>query len=153
MRLPRVALIAALPLLASVAQAQPNAADARTLQACLAAQDGKLGMACIGVIADPCISAEPVTEKQRACAVRELALWEAQLDAALKRVKRGGFKEVDGAVTRSQQTWRSSLKDLCPVFGKIDPGMLPGGEPYCLLQETAARTLLLRRLGEAVNEH
>lgn len=153
MRLALVVLIAALPSLIPAAHAQPNAADPRTLQACLDAQDGKLGMACIGIIADPCIGAEPATEKQRACAARELALWEAQLDGALKKVKRGGFKEVDAAVTRSQQAWRSSLKDLCPVFGKIDPGMLPGGESYCLLQETAARALMLRRLGAAVNEH
>jgi hypothetical protein len=153
MRIALVALFVALPALVQTARAQPNPADARTLQACLDSQDGKLGRACIGIIADPCIAAEPYTDKQRSCVARELSLWEAQLDAAIKKIKRGGFKEVDGAVTRSQQSWRSSLKDLCPVFGKIDPGMLPGGEAYCMLHETASRALLLRRLGEAVNEH
>lgn len=141
-------------VLAGLAQAQPAPADMRTLQACLESQDGKLGLGCVGIIADPCIkSADGDLAKSRACAQREASLWEAQLDAALKKVKRGGFKEIDRAVTKSQESWRSSLRELCPVFGRIDPGMLPGNDAYCVLQETASRALLLRRLGEAVNEH
>lgn len=42
---------------------------------------------------------------------------------------------------------------FCPVFDKLDPGMGPGGANYCRLQETARRTLNLRRLADAVNEH
>ncbi len=154
MRRALATLLVALIMPAGLAQAQPSPADMRAVQACLASQDGKLGLGCVGIIADPCIeSAAGDLARSRACAQREVSVWEAQLDAALKKVKRGGFKEIDRAVTKSQETWRSSLRELCPVFGKIDPGMLPGNDAYCVLQETASRALLLRRLGEAVNEH
>ncbi|MFO1161164.1 MAG: lysozyme inhibitor LprI family protein [Reyranellaceae bacterium] len=145
-------LIAALPVVFQ-AQAQPNPADARTLQACLDREEDKLGRDCIGIIADPCLKSADTSDKAKICSSRELAVWEAQLDAALKKVKKGSFKEIDRAVAKSQEAWRTSLKELCPIFGKVDPGTLPGNATYCLLHETASRALLLRRLGEAVNEH
>jgi hypothetical protein len=154
MRLALVTLLVALPLLTSAAQGQPNPADARTLQTCLKSKEDKLGRDCIGIIADPCIaSTDGNLEQSKACAARELAVWQAELGAALRKVKRGNFKEIDRAVAKSQEAWRASLGELCPVFARIDPGMLPGNDAYCLLQETASRTLLMRRLGDAVNEH
>jgi hypothetical protein len=140
-------------LLANAAWAQPTAADRKAIEACLERPEDNFGSRCIGIIADPCIkAAKREGPKSNACAARELAVWDAQMEAALKRVKVGG-QEIGHAVTQSQQTWRSSLGTLCPVFDKIDPGMLPGGATYCRMQETANRALVLRRLGEAVNEH
>jgi hypothetical protein len=148
-----VVLLVALSL-ANAGWAQSTAADRKAVQTCLGQQDGKLGSKCIGIVADPCIAAANAElAKASACAARELAVWEAEIDAALKRVKTGGFPDMDRAMTQSQQTWRSSLQQLCPVFDKTDPGMLPGAANYCRLYETATRALLLRRLGEAVSEH
>jgi hypothetical protein len=138
----------------NAALAQPAGDDRKTIQTCLASQDGNLGSKCVGIIADPCIEAASGDgTKAKACATRELVVWEAQMEAALKRVKAGGFKDIGRAVTQAQATWQSSLRELCPIFDKIDPGMLPGAAQYCRMYETAHRALLLRRLGDAVNEH
>lgn len=136
------------------AQTKPAPADLKAIQTCLERQEQGLGRACIGVVADPCIAASSGdVGKARACATRELAVWEREMLTALKRVSAGGFKEVTEAVTQSQKSWKSSLRRLCAVFDKTDPGMLPGGAVYCRMHETAARALMLRRLGETVSEH
>jgi hypothetical protein len=147
----RFALLAGVAVICSGAA---SAQDADALKACLERQDGKLGHACIGIVADPCIAAaESDTAKSKACAQRELRVWQAELEMALRGARKGGFKEINDAVTQSQTGWTSSQRALCPIFGKIDPGMLPGGAEYCAMVETANRALLLRRLAEAVNEH
>ncbi len=151
-----IALIAASAVLlaANAAWAQPKAEDRRAIQTCLERQREKLGDECIGIVADSCTkAAEAESDKASVCAARELAVWEAELDSALKQVAKGGFAEISRAVTSAQQSWRSSLGALCPIFDNIDPGTLPGGATYCRMQETAHRALILRRLGEAVNEH
>jgi uncharacterized protein YecT (DUF1311 family) len=143
----------ALPIV-SVAQPAPATADGRTIQSCLDRSDVSLGQACIGVVANPCMAAADGDDaKVKSCIRRELAIWEAQLEAALRRVKRGGFRELTDAVSRSQEAWQASRGALCPVFDKIDPGMLPGGASHCAMHETASRALVLRRLAEAVGEH
>lgn len=140
-------------LAARVASAQPTN-DAGTIKACLERQEARLGHACIGILADPCIAAaEGDAAKSKACAQRELRVWQVELEAALRGVRKGGFKEIGETVTQSQRSWEASQRALCPVFGKIDPGMMPGGADYCTMVETANRALLLRRLAEAVNEH
>ena len=139
--------------LANVAWAQPTAADRKAIEACLERPQDNFGGKCIGIVADPCIAAaNRESAKASACAARELAVWQAQMDAALKRVTAGG-QEIGRSVAQAQHSWLLSLGTLCPVFDKIDPGMLPGGASYCRMQETANRALILRRLGEAVNEH
>jgi hypothetical protein len=149
-----VAAAATVLLAGPVARAQPSAADRKAVQSCLERQESKLGDRCIGIVADPCIAAaNGETAKATACASRELAVWNAELESALKRVRSGGFKDLSRTVDQAQQSWRASLTTLCPAFNKIDPGMLPGGATYCLLHETAGRALMLRRLGEAVSEH
>ena len=132
----------------------PTPQDTNALKACLERQEGRLGHACIGIVADPCIAAaESDTAKSHACAQRELRVWQAELEAALRGVRKGGFKEITDSVTQSQTGWTSSQRTLCPIFGRIDPGMLPGGADYCTMVETANRALLLRRLAASVNEH
>ena len=56
-------------------------------------------------------------------------------------------------MTQAQKSWETSLRILCPIFGRIEPGTLPGDATTCTMVETASRALLLRRLAEAVNEH
>jgi hypothetical protein len=141
------------------AAAKPSPQDLKAVQTCLAGQEGELGVKCIGVVADACIKAAENKElgnvedkKAKACAARELAVWEAQLETELKAVKAGGSDMIK-AVTDAQNTWRASREKFCPLFDKVEPGMLNGAANYCRLQETARRVLLLRRLGEAVNPH
>jgi uncharacterized protein YecT (DUF1311 family) len=149
------ALLVAAGSLAAYAQ-QANPADLKAINACLAKADhtGDLGTACIGTIADPCTrKTEGDAAKTKVCAERELAVWDAITAAASKRVRAGGFKDISKALADSQKSWAQQRDALCPVFDKIEPGTLPGGAAYCRMQTTAQRALLLRRLGEAVNEH
>ena len=135
---------------------QPAPADLKIIGDCLkrADPDGKFGTSCIGLVADPCrAKTDNDTEKNRACARRELLVWNAISEAAAKRVREGGFKEVIKAVADSGKTWAAQRDALCPVFDKVEPGSLPGDAAYCRMQTTANRALLLRRLGDAVNEH
>jgi hypothetical protein len=75
------------------------------------------------------------------------------VDAALKRIRAGGFRDLTDDVTRSQDSWKASVRSLCVRFDKIDPGMMPGGATACSMHATAGRALLLRRPSEAVSEH
>ncbi|MET0867001.1 MAG: lysozyme inhibitor LprI family protein [Pseudorhodoplanes sp.] len=117
-------------------------------------KNDKLGTSCIGLVADPCrAKTKNETEKNRACAQRELAVWNAILETASKRVRGGGFKEIANALSDSEKAWVAQRDALCPVFDRIEPGFLPGDANYCRMQITANRALLLRKLGDAVNEH
>ena len=141
-------------LFAGAAQAQPTAQDADAIKACLKRQEAALGHACIGIVADPCTEAAGGdAAKRKACADRERAVWQAELEAALRGVRKGGFKDITESVTQAQKSWETSLRTLCPIFGKIEPGTLPGDAATCTMVETANRALLLRRLAWAVNEH
>lgn len=141
---------------AADAQQSTAAADTRTISECLKKADdaGDFGSACIGLVAAPCVKkVESDVAKSKACAQRELAVWTALGDAAAKRVRAGGFKDVSTALTESDKGWSKHRDKLCPVFDKIEPGFLPGDAAYCRMQTTAHRVLLLRKLGNAVNEH
>ncbi|HET6196983.1 MAG TPA: hypothetical protein VFE12_14565 [Acetobacteraceae bacterium] len=136
------------------AQSAPLPNDSAVVRNCLEKADDDLGYACIGVVSGPCAAAvkgDPA--KTRACMTRELAVWEAQVEAALRRIRAGGFRELSEEVARSQDSWKASVRGLCSRFDKIDPGMMPGGSTACSMHATAGRALLLRRLGDAVNEH
>lgn len=147
---------AAMIVAVSTANAQQAApADVKIITDCLKGADGKdkIGTGCIGLVADPCrAKTENDTDKNRACAARELRVWNSIADAAGKRVRAGGFKEVTKALTESEKSWAAQRDTLCPVFDKVEPGSLPGDAAYCRMQTTANRALLLRRLGDAVNE-
>lgn len=143
----------------TVASAQQTGAK-EAIEKCLettASEPAGFGGRCIGIVADPCIkkaegSASDVKDK-KACAARELTVWNGILTAALRQIKAGAEAKMNASVTSAQATWSQSLKTLCPIFDKLDPGMSEGGAEYCSLQETARRALLLKRLGEAVSEH
>ena len=147
-----VAILAA-PQSALAQQATP--ADLKTINDCLKTADknDKLGSACVGLVADPCrAKADNDTAKTKAGAERELSVWNAIAQAASKRVRAGGFKEVSKALADSEKTWIQQRDALCPAFDKVEPGTLPGDAAYCRMQTTANRALLLRKLGDAVNE-
>jgi hypothetical protein len=132
----------------------PTANDSAAIRKCLDNATDSLGNACIGIVSGPCAAAaggDPA--KTRACMTRELSVWEAQVAAALKRIRAGGFKDLTEDVSRSQDSWKASVRGLCARFDRVDPGTLPGGAAACSMHATAGRALLLRLLGEAVNEH
>jgi hypothetical protein len=164
------------------AAARTTAADTRVIAGCLERADNSSetdtrARACIGIVAKSCVLAvaagrtearppvnmddahRQVMEQaqaetgKKACIARELAVWQAQLNAGLAQVRGGGSAQMIETVRRSQETWAASTRALCPVFDEVDPGMVPGGAVYCTMTETANRALLLRALGEAVNEH
>ena len=153
-----IIIFASLVLAAAAAQAQPSnaATDSKLISDCLKKVDdvGDFGSTCIGLVTAPCTKkAENDAAKSKACAQRELAVWTALGEAAAKRVRAGGFKDASTALAESNKAWIQQRDTLCPIFDKIEPGFLPGDSAYCRLQTTAHRVLLLRKLGDAVNEH
>jgi hypothetical protein len=154
-----VAGLLLLPVLSTGALTGPNPADGQKIDACIkaATEKGTSAVACIGIIADPCIAAASKTDAyvkdSTTCAARELAIWTARLQRAVGSASKGGGKNVASAVAASQKSFTESLAKLCPQFENLDPGMSLGGPAYCRLQETAMRVLVLERLAEAVNPH
>jgi uncharacterized protein YecT (DUF1311 family) len=151
-RLVFLVLLMMAPLGANAQQAAP--AGLKLVNDCLknADKNGKLGTSCIGLVADPCrAKTDNDTDKNRACAQRELAVWNAILETASKRVRDGGFKEIAKALADSEKAWAAQRDALCPVYDRIEPGWLPGDANYCRMQITANRALLLRKLGDGVN--
>jgi hypothetical protein len=141
------------------AAAGPNPADRQKIDACLdaAAEKGASRVACIGIVADPCMAAANKTDNDikgsAACAARELAIWTARLQRAVQSASKGGGKSIATAVAASQKSFAESLAKLCPQLENLEPGMAPGAGTYCRLQETAMRVIVLERLAEAVNPH
>jgi hypothetical protein len=153
-----IIIFASLVLAAAAAQAQPSnaATDSKLISDCLKKADGVdgFGLACIGLVTAPCTQkAENDAAKIKQCAQRELAVWTTLGEVAAKRVRAGGFKDANTALAESDKGWSQHRDKLCPVFDKIEPGFLPGGAAYCRMQIAAHRVLLLRKLGDAVNEH
>jgi Lysozyme inhibitor LprI len=140
------------------ALAGPNP-DAQKIDACLKAaiEKDQSGVACIGIVADPCIAVAKTTnsyrEDTKTCAARELAIWTARMQTAIREFQKGADKQMVTSVTNAQQSWSASLTRLCPVFDKVDPDVALGGANYCRLQETAMRVIGLERLAVAVNPH
>ena len=91
-------------------------------------------------------------EDAKACAARELAVWQARLAQAVAVASKGGGNRMRAAIAAAQKSWASSQDTICPLFSNLDPGMALGADVYCRLQETARRALL-ERLGAAASEH
>jgi uncharacterized protein YecT (DUF1311 family) len=151
-----VVIICACPAVAAPAD---QAADAKKIAQCVekALNDGGFGGNCIGIVADACI--EPVKDKNdgpeqaKACATRELAVWTKRMQEAIALARKSGDAQQRAAVAAAQTSWAQSRDKLCPLFTNLDPGMSFGAVPYCQLQETARRTLLLERFAAAISEH
>jgi hypothetical protein len=151
------ALAALLAFATQAASAAPNP-DAQKIDACLktALEKDTSGVECVGIVADPCIAAakgkNTDVQDAKACAARELAIWNGRLQAAVNEAKKGG-KDIAATVTNAQASWTQSIGRLCPTFDKVDPGMAMGAANYCRMQEAAMRVLVLERLAAAVNPH
>ena len=61
------------------------------------------------------------TAKRKACADRERAVWQAELEAALRGVRKGGFKEITELVTQAQKSWESR----CAYYARSSAGSNP----------------------------
>ncbi len=111
------------------------AADAKAVAQCIdAARNGDgFGGNCIGVLADPCIEAvssrDPYADA-KACAARELAVWQARLTRAVAATSKGAGSPVRAAVAAAQKSWASSQEALCPLLANLDPGMAAGADIY-----------------------
>jgi uncharacterized protein YecT (DUF1311 family) len=124
------------------AAAQITAEDRTAITQCLA-QD-KSGETCIGIVFHSCQSRASDPEADKACAGRELAVWNELLQASLKIVNASSPPAVRTAVAEEQSNWLKSRESLCPIFNNLDPGMSIGGANYCRLQETSRRALILQ---------
>ncbi len=159
LKLAAATLVASLPIGSVVFAEGAAPADVAVINACLktAEKTGGFGGSCVGLVSDPCIkAAEGVNgdvENWRACAERELVVWNRKSNEALKMVRAGGFTDIISAANESQKTFTASRDRFCAVFNKIEPGMYKGDANYCRLRETANRALSLIKLGAAVNEH
>ena len=126
------------------AAGQITAADKAAITQCVA--HDKKGETCIGIVADPCISAANLNsyvEDAKACAGRELAVWNEFLQASLTIVNASSPPAVRAAVAEAQSNWLKSRESSCPIFDDVEPGMYTGGANYCRLQETGRRALIL----------
>lgn len=144
---------------AAFAAPQATANDTKAIAQCVDAarnSDG-FGGNCIGVVADPCIKAarerDSYVEDAKACAARELAVWQARLAQAVVIATKSGGTRMRTSVATAQKSWAASQDALCTLFNNLDPGAALGADAYCRLQETSRRALLLERLGAAVSEH
>jgi hypothetical protein len=153
-----ISILILLPLSIATANAAPNANDAKKITACIEAayEKAKSAVECIGIIADPCISAASGSnndvQESKACAARELAVWSDLITRSVAGINRNG-KAFAAAVAAAQKSLADSLAKLCPIYDKVDPGTALGGANYCRLQETAVRALALDRLARSVDEH
>ena len=136
-----------------------SASDTKAVAQCVDAarnSDG-FGGNCIGIVVDPCIKAarerDSYAEDAKACAGRELAVWQVRLTQAVAVASKGGGSKVRTSVATAQKSWAASQDALCMLFNNLDPGAALGADAYCRLQETARRALLLERLSAAVSEH
>lgn len=149
MSIARYFWILAIYLLFTPAFATPqvSAEDRAALTHCLARD--KSGEKCIGIVSQACpvdtqtSDADVVEANIRACAGRELAVWNELLQASLAVVNASGSPAVCTAVAEAQSNWLKSRESVCPIFDNVDPGMYSGGANYCRLQEASRRALIL----------
>ena len=141
---------------AAYAQDRPSPADEKVISECLSKASG-YGYECIGKVADACVATtKPKPDEVNndktvmACGLKEMAIWSNRIDRSIATIKsKGGFKEIDAAVAKSQRPWKESVQALCAIY---DPAKgappVEGGQSYCLLRETAARALTLKQLAD-----
>lgn len=140
------------------ASADPSALvnDSKLIQQCIETATSKAAFAsnCIGIVADRCAKAAANRAPEpKACAARELTIWNARLQSALDAIKKGGFPKIVASVNAAQKAWAGSIDQLCPIFDQIDPIAPLEASQFCRLQETARRVLILEHIGTSVSEH
>jgi uncharacterized protein YecT (DUF1311 family) len=148
-------LAAALGALAvSAAHAAAPAIDGKKVAACMDAADdaGKFAGNCIGMIFADCNKAP--NADINACGAKELAFWQGQLDATLKRARKD-LAHADEAKDQSDahKAWLTFRDKACAIADTVDPGTMPGGSAYCRAEVTAERVFMLRRITYSLEEH
>jgi len=98
---------------------------------------------CVGIIPNPCVkvpsSRDPQIKDAKACAARELALWDERLQASLKIVN-ASFPALQPAITDAQSNWLKSREELCSAFYIEESN---DRTDLCRLQETSRRALII----------
>jgi len=145
-----LALLVLLPV-----QAGAAAPIEKKVVACMDAADaeGKFAGGCIGVITAECL--KPADADPAACAAKELAFWQGQLDTTLKRATKAVASYPDMAKPQSdaQKAWLVFRDKACAIADHVDPGTMPGGSAGCRAEVTAERVFMLRRIIASLEEH
>ena len=146
-----VACAAALILSAAGAWAQaekPAPKDAAAVQACLDSERGEEldGARCIGVVADPCLENANSTVDMRECSSRELRVWDVMLNDAYAQVREQLDAKQQIKLRDMQRAWIASRDKTCAFYYDFHQGtMATPLIAYCMVRETARRTMFLRR--------
>ncbi len=154
MRLFALAAFACCMSLQAAGAAPAPAVDGKKVTACMDAADnaGKFSGPCIGMIYADC-NKQPNADNS-ACAAKELAFWQGQLDATFKRAMKDsvypGMAKDQGD---AQKAWLIFRDKACVIAGNVDPGTMPGGSAYCRAEVTAERVFMLRRITYSLEEH
>ena len=143
-------------LLSLVPSAQAAAPDpGKKIIACMDAADaaGKFAGGCIGIIQADC--PKPADADPSACAGKELAFWQGQLDITLKRATKAvaGYPEMAKPQSDAQKAWLVFRDKACAIADHVDPGTMPGGAAACRAEVTAERVFMLRRIVASLEEH
>lgn len=152
----RALVLAVLAMLASLAPSTASAAvDGKTVVACMDAADaaGKFAGACIGLLYADCNKLPNAGDA--ACAAKELAFWQGQLDTMLKRATKdvAGDPALVKDQADAQKSWTTFRDKACGIADKVDPGTMPGGSANCRAEVTAERVFMLRRIAASLEEH
>jgi len=91
-------------------------------------------------------------EDAKACAARELGVWNERLQASLKIVNES-FPALLTVIADAQSNLLKSREQLCPLFAMIDPGIERVGSDRCRQVETTGRAEILEKLAVTVEEH
>lgn len=143
----RVCLLVLLAVVTSAQAQEPTPADYATLQSCLeAARDaGVRGDQCIGTASDACMT-EPdgqTTMGMVACAMREEAVWDEQLNFAYGELRDLLDKAAADELRDIQRLWIKWRDGACA----LPIALYQGGSAhrpamaFCTMRETARRAI------------
>ena len=143
-------------LLSFAPPAQAAAPDpGKKVVACMDAADaaGKFAGGCVGMIQADCL--KPADADPSACAGKELAFWQTQLDITLKRATKAvaGYPDMAKPQSDAQKAWLVFRDRACAIADHVDPGTMPGGAAACRAEVTAERVFMLRRIVASLGEH
>ena len=148
--------LGAMMLVVSAAQGAPADPAKKTLMCLDKADTGQTSpQLCAGVLQAACVAAGRNDEKvtDAACAAKELAFWQAQLDKNWKLVQPLLAPDMRADQIAAQKLWLQYREKSCAIADKVDPGMMPGGSARCRMEETAGRVIALRAIVSALSEH
>lgn len=139
----------------ALAAGKASPADRKAVAACLdkAERERRSGLACVGILADPCLRAPGAKAPLEACATRELVVWSERLERATARFQFGMAPEHRAAHVKAQAQWLAYRDTFCPIRDRLDPGFALAGASYCVMRETAARAVAMDELAAAVEPH